>query len=103
MSLRDTPRIELPVALIVGAFFLITAFQTAQLVREHNNLAVIYDAQEASLQQATKIRTQFQTLASETAKLAEAGDDGAKAVVSRLSAQGITIHPSGVTLRSPTP
>lgn len=103
MSIRDAPRIELPVALIVGAFFLITAFQTAQLVREHNNLAAIHAAQEASLQQATKLRTQFQTLASETAKLADAGDAGAKAVVGRLSAQGVTLHPSGVTLHSPTP
>ncbi len=90
----EIPRIELPIALIVAAFFLITAFQTEQLVSEHGRLMAIHAAQDAPLAQATKLRGQFQMLAAGTAKLAEAGNTSAKAVMAQLQAQGITVHPS---------
>ena len=90
-------RLDIPLALVVLAFFLITAFQTEQLVREHNALQALQRVQEAGLTQASAMRTRFQMLAAETEKLAQAGDPGAKAVLSQLSAQGITIRPGSTT------
>lgn len=81
-------------ALIVAAFFLITAFQTERLVQEHSSLAALRTAQETSLAQVGQIRARFQMLASGTAKLAESGNAGAKAVLAQLQAQGITVRPT---------
>lgn len=92
--MREPSRIELPVALIVAAFFLITAFQTEQLVREHSNLVAIRAAQAAALVQADKARDQFQALAGGLAKLADSGNAGAKAVLAQLRAQGVTVRPA---------
>jgi hypothetical protein len=92
--MREVGRIELPVALIVAAFFLITAFQTERLVQDHSSLAALRTAQETSLEQAGKIRTQFQALAAGTVKLAQAGNANAKAVLDQLQAQGITVRPT---------
>ncbi|HSU07362.1 MAG TPA: hypothetical protein VLI93_17495 [Acetobacteraceae bacterium] len=90
----DSIRLEIPVALIVAAFFLITAFQTERLVREHGNLNAIRATQAVSLEQADKVREKFQLLAGETAKLAEAGNAGAKTVLDQLRAQGVTVRPA---------
>ncbi len=90
--MRDMIRLDIPVALVVLAFFLITAFQTEQLVREHNALLALRAAQETGLTQAAKMRATFQMLATETDKLAQAGDPAAKAVLDQLKAQGLTVH-----------
>ena len=92
--MRDAARIEVPVALIVAAFFLITAFQTERLVQEHSSLAALRAEQETTLEQAARIRARFQMLASGTAKLAESGNASAKAVLEQLQAQGITVRPT---------
>jgi hypothetical protein len=92
--MRDAARIELPVALIVAAFFLITAFQTERLVQEHAGLTAVRAAQQISLEQAGKLRARFQVLAGGTAKLAQAGNANAKAVLDQLEAQGITLRPT---------
>jgi hypothetical protein len=92
--MRDATRIEVPVALVVAAFFLITAFQTERLVQEHSSLAALRTQQEASLEQVGKIRARFQVLATGVAKLAQSGNTNAKAVLDQLQAQGITLRPS---------
>ncbi len=93
--MRDIARIEVPLLLIVVAFFLITAFQTERLVQEHSSLATLRTEQETNLEQAARIRARFQMLASETAKLAQSGNANAKAVLDQLQAQGITVRPTG--------
>jgi len=98
--MRDMVRLDIPVALVVLAFFLITAFQTEQLVREHNALVALRAAQETGMTQAEKLRTTFQMLAGETEKLAQAGDAGAKTVLDQLKSQGVTVHP-GITAPPP--
>jgi hypothetical protein len=94
-------RLDIPLALVVLAFFLITAFQTEQLVREHNALQALQRVQETTLTQASAMRAKFQMLAAETEKLAQAGDPGAKAVLSQLSEQGITIRPGATASTTP--
>jgi len=63
-------------------------------VQEHSSLAALRTQQETALLQADKIRARFQMLASGTAKLAQSGNDNAKAVLNQLQAQGITVHPT---------
>lgn len=92
MSGRDLPRLDLPVALVVLAFFLITAFQTDQLVRQRSALQAVEMAQANGLAQADKLRLQFQLLAEQTTQLANAGDPGAKAVLAQLQAQGVSLR-----------
>lgn len=94
-------RLDIPLALVVLAFFLITAFQTEQLVREHNALMALQRAQETGLTQAATMRAKFQMLAAETEKLAQAGDPGAKVVLAHLRDQGITIRPGATASTTP--
>ncbi len=91
--MTDRDRFMLPLGLLVVAVFLMVAFQTVQLVRERSNLAAIHAAQEASIQEGAKLRQQLEALAGETAKLAEAGDAGAKAVVEEPRRQGVNLKP----------
>jgi hypothetical protein len=85
----------LPLALLVVAVFLMVAFQTFVLVRERTNLGRIRAAQETNIQEAAKLRRELQDLAAATAKLADAGDAGAKAVVEEMHRLGVNIKPPG--------
>ncbi len=84
-------RLEIPLALIVLAFFIMAAFQTMQLYREYVRLGETRTAQEATMQEATKLRQQLESLASKTAHLAEAGNANAKVIIDELKRQGITV------------
>ena len=85
----------MPVALLVVAVFLMVAFQTFVLVRERANLGTIRAAQETNIQEATKLRLQLRDLAAATAKLADAGDAGAKSVIDDMRRLGVNIKPPG--------
>ncbi|HEY3917940.1 MAG TPA: hypothetical protein VGL83_09100 [Stellaceae bacterium] len=81
-------------ALIVlaAAFFLATAFQTYELIREHANLQEAQAGQEAPLQQALQIRQETEALAGDTATLAAKGNANAKQVVEVMRQQGIALR-----------
>ena len=87
-------RLQIPLALVVLAFFLLVAFQAVQLVRERGNLAAIRTAQEPTIQEGTKVRQTLESLASKTAKLAEGGNANAKTILEELRRQGVTVKPS---------
>jgi hypothetical protein len=91
---RDTGRAEwlsIPLGLLVLGFVLMVGFQTVQLIRERGNLFEIQFAQEPTVQEGTKLRQQLDSLAKNTAALADAGNPGAKAVIEEMRRQGITI------------
>lgn len=71
-------------------------FQTYQLVKERDNLAQLKTNQTQVYTNAQKMRGQLDALAAETAKLAQAGNPNAAALVNALKARGITIDPSKV-------
>ena len=81
-------------ALIVlaAAFFLATAFQTYELIREHANLQAAQAGQETPLQQALQMREETEALAGDTAALADKGNANAKQVVDVMQQQGIALH-----------
>ena len=93
--MREQEGWSLPVALLVVAVFLMVAFQTFVLVRERANLGAIRAAQEPNIEEATKLRVQLRDLAAATAKLADAGDVGAKSVIEELRRLGVNIKPPG--------
>ena len=62
------------IAILTAAFFLLVGFQTVQLLRERSNLANVRSAQEPTIQEGLKLRSQLDGLASGAAKLAADGD-----------------------------
>ena len=90
-SMRDQDRLQLPLALLVVAVFLMVAFQTIQLIRERDNLTAVRAQQEPTIQEATKVRQQLEAIAGATAKLADSGNANAKLVVEELRRQNINL------------
>lgn len=70
-----------------------TAFQAFQLTRDHRQLNGVLMAQGPQIEQAQRVRASLSALASDTQKLADAGDPGAQVIVAQLRKRGITIHP----------
>ena len=85
--------LRLPVILIVVALFVLMAFQTGQTIHDRGALSDLRRSQEATVQEAIKLRQQLETLASKTAQLAADGDEGAKTVVDQMKRQGIALSP----------
>src|SRR5579862_9679926 len=90
-ALDETRRIQLPVRLVVLGFFIMVAFQTVQLAREHVHIGEVQTAQEPMIQEGTKLRQQLNAMASKMAQLADAGNANAKAIIDDLKRQGITV------------
>jgi len=75
------------------ALFLQTGYQTVQLSRERALLKNAFERQQSAIQKAQNMRSQLESLAGETAVLAEQGNQNAQKLVATLKAQGIEIHP----------
>ncbi len=88
------PSLLIPVALVVLASFVWAGFQTIQLVRERETLRTIRANQENPVQEATKLRTQLDSIARGTAELANQGNPNAKTIITELQKRGITINPN---------
>ncbi len=91
-GLRHSPFV--PLLLLGLAVLGWTVFQSAQLVRDRHALDRVILAQGPQIAQARRLRTALSALASNTQKLADAGDSGAQLIVSQLKKHGITIHPA---------
>ncbi len=82
--------------LLLGLITLVLwyGFQTTQLLKERENLTTLRTNQTTIYNNAQKMRAQLDTLAAETAKLAQAGNPNAAQIVNALKQQGITIDPN---------
>lgn len=69
------------------------AFQAYQLVQENDALKKLSANQESLMQNAAKLRTQLDSIAGDTQRLANAGNANAQAIVTELRRRGITINP----------
>ncbi len=87
----------LPFVITSAALFIYFSFQTLQLVVERSNLASVKAGQEAPIQEAQKIQSQFKTLISKIGELAEQGHAGAKMVMESLQSQGLGFAPESAT------
>ena len=69
------------------------AYQSFQILDDQDRLRTRIAAQEASVQDAQKVRAQLLSIAGQTALLAQQGNNNAQLLVERLEAQGVTITP----------
>jgi hypothetical protein len=84
----------LPLLLLVAAVVAWPAFQCYQLVNEKQGLATVQANQARQFEDASKLRTSLDSLARETAILADKGNPGAKLIVGELARRGVTINPN---------
>ncbi|MBV9018269.1 MAG: hypothetical protein JO058_21670 [Alphaproteobacteria bacterium] len=89
----STRTLLLSIACLALAVLTFATFFTCESIVERNALLTTIGSQEQPLQQATQVKAQVGTLATETAKLAEQGDMGAKQIVEGMKSQGINIQP----------
>jgi len=88
---QQAGELPLPVVFVVVSLFVLMAFETGQAIHDRSALEGLRHSQQATVQEAVKLRQQLQTLASKTAELAAAGDSGAKTVVDQMKRQHITL------------
>ena len=86
-----------PVFLMALALSVWFAFQTVQLVREHQQLDLLRTSLRPQEEASTKLRASLDQVATATAKLAAQGNANAQAIVEQLRSRGITINPSKAT------
>jgi hypothetical protein len=84
---------NLPLTILLIALVLWFGFQTLQLASERANLNEARVHQEAAMQEAQKLRTQFESLISKLSDLANKGHAGAKLVMDELQKRGVTAQP----------
>jgi hypothetical protein len=84
--------------MVVLALFVWAGFQTFQLIRERGALRGLRAGQEPTIQEATKVRTQLDSIARRTAELAAQGNASAKMIVEELRKRGVTIDPNAPTV-----
>jgi hypothetical protein len=96
-----TPPVErganLPLIILLIALVLWFGFQTLQLASERANLGEARGHQEAAMQEAQKLRTQFESLISKTSELANKGHAGAKLVMEELQKRGMAAQPEAIS------
>jgi hypothetical protein len=88
---------NLPLTILLIALVLWFSFQTLQLASERANLGEARGHQEAAMQEAQKLRTQFESLISKTSELANKGHAGAKLVMDELQKRGMAAQSEAVT------
>jgi hypothetical protein len=88
---------NLPLTILLSALVLWFGFQTLQLATERANLGEARGHQEAAMQEAKKLRTQFESLISKTSELAHKGPAGAKLVMEELQKRGMGAQPETIT------
>ena len=88
---------NLPLTILLIALVLWFAFQTVQLAIERANLGEARGHQEAAMQEAQKLRTQFESLINKTGELANKGHAGAKLVMEELQKRGTAAQSEAIT------
>ena len=87
------PVSNLPFIITLVALTIYFAFQTLQLATERSNLGMVKANQDAAIQEAQKVQTQFKTLVSKTGELAAQGHAGARMVMEELQKRGLGAAP----------
>jgi hypothetical protein len=85
--------LRLPIILVVVSLFVLMAFQSGEALHDRGALTDLRRSQEATVQEAIKLRQQLETLAGKSAQLAVEGDEGAKTVIDQMKRQGVTLTP----------
>jgi len=84
---------NVPFIITMAALTVYFGFQTVQLISERGNLGQVKSSQEAAIQEAQKVQTQFRNLVTKTGQLADQGHAGAKMVMEELQKRGLGASP----------
>lgn len=84
----ERSRSNLPFILTLAALLIYFGFQTLQLLTERGNLGMVKNSQEAAIQEAQKLQSQFKALVGKVGELADQGHAGAKMVMDELFNRG---------------
>ena len=87
------PASNVPFLITLVALLLYFAFQSLSLFSERVNLGMVKANQDAALQEAQKIQSQFKLLVTKTSELAGQGHAGAKMIMDGLQKQGVGFAP----------
>ena len=85
---------NISLVLVVVTMLLLVVFQTVEVVQAHVSLTELRDTQEAPMQEAVRVKQQFEVLSSGVAELAAAGNGNARSVVEAMRNEGVTL-PAG--------
>lgn len=91
-----------PLLIFFGAWLAWAVFQAVQLHEENKSLQSLKASQEPQVQQAQRVRQTLDVLASETKRLADAGNPNARLVIDELGKRGITVNPAASPAPPPT-
>ena len=97
------PVSNLPFIITLVALTIYFVFQTLQLATERSNLGMVKANQDAAIQEAQKVQTQFKTLVSKTGVLAAQGHAGARMVMEELQKRGLGASPEAPTPQTKMP
>lgn len=82
---------NISLVLVVISMFLLLVFQTIELIQARVNLTELRDMQEAPLQEAVKVKRQFEALSSGVTELATGGNTNARSVIEEMRREGVTL------------
>ena len=82
-----------PLGLLTLALLIWVGFQAVQLTVERQRLAAILASQDGLVLNSQKLRASLDSLATETAKLADQGNPNARLLDDQLRQRGVTINP----------
>ena len=97
-----THTLFLPVLLLALAVVSWSGFQTFQLLKEREQLTATFDAQQAQVDAAIRVRANLDALAASTQRLANTGDTNARTVVAALRQRGVNINPNPAVPSAPS-
>lgn len=94
-SREEGPRfgLDIPVLILALAFFVWTAFQTFELIKQSSQLSAARASQEQPLQELAKVQSVVQSMGADTLKLADGGNATAKEVLDGFAKQGVKFGP----------
>jgi len=95
------PASNVPFLITLIALLIYFAFQSLSLFSERVNLGMVKANQDAALQEAQKIQTQFKLLVTKTGELAGQGHAGAQMIMDGLQKQGIGFAPESAAPAKP--
>lgn len=88
---RRERSVFIPVLVLGLAMLMLTGFQAFQLVRERDALALRIENLQSPLAESKNMRSQLQSIAQSTAKLAKQGNENAQRIIAQLRKAGITV------------
>ena len=95
------PTSNVPFMITLIALLIYFAFQSLSLFSERANLGMVKANQDAALQEAQKIQSQFKLLVTKTGELAGQGHAGAQMIMDGLQKQGIGFAPESAAPLKP--